>query len=141
LVGMRIIIGAVDVVLLDRAALESGTCQFQENKAWGPVYTVYDTLADLYVTVAIGVTLFRHVKRIRSTLDDEQSSGSYHAIIMQNIIRTTVLFLSNLATVVFMLKSANQIVLIIYWPITNMLFILLIGYDSDLVQVVRNIRK
>ncbi|CDS02841.1 hypothetical protein LRAMOSA00244 [Lichtheimia ramosa] len=141
LVGMRIIIGAVDVVLLQRAVLPDGSCQFQESKAWGPVYTVYDTLVDLYVTIAIGITLYRHVKRVRNSIDDEQTSLPYHAIIMQNVIRTTVLFLSNLATVILMLKSANQAVLIIYWPVTNILFILLIGYDSDLVQVVRSMRK
>lgn len=33
LVGMRIIIGAVDVVLLQRAVLPDGSCQFQESKA------------------------------------------------------------------------------------------------------------
>lgn len=71
---------------------------------WGPVYTVYDTLVDLYVTIAIGITLYRHVKRIRISLDDEQASGSYYAIIMQNVIRTTVLFVSNLATVILMLR-------------------------------------
>lgn len=130
LVGMRIIIGAVDVVLLERAVLPSGACQFQENKAvsnsvwvdlgyifigsginvlkWGPVYTVYDTLVDLYVTIAIGITLYRHVKRIRTSLDDEQASGSYYAIIMQNVIRTTVLFVSNLATVILMLKVTSN---------------------------------
>lgn len=38
LVGMRIIIGAVDVVLLERAVLPSGACQFQENKAVSSVW-------------------------------------------------------------------------------------------------------
>lgn len=89
------------------------------SSKWGPVYTVYDTLVDLYVTIAIGITLYRHVKRVRNSIDDEQTSLPYHAIIMQNVIRTTVLFLSNLATVILMLKVMSHTLMDTYISYDN----------------------
>lgn len=62
---------------------------------WGPIYTLYDTLIDVYVTVVISYILLSH---IRSLVSDRMqvNNNLYVSVIYHNVIRTVCLTIVNL---------------------------------------------
>jgi hypothetical protein len=61
----------------------------------------------------------------------------FMAIGATNILRTIVLMISNLISAVLILTEERQSVIMITWPIINLLFILLVGHDTDIARLIR----
>ncbi|KAI8150294.1 hypothetical protein BJV82DRAFT_586653 [Fennellomyces sp. T-0311] len=134
----RLAIGIVDVVLLGSMETDAGLCFYLENSFWGPVYTFYDTVLDIYVTIMIAFFLSRHIHRLR-TARTQGNIPSYIGIVMQNVFRTIILSIANFISAIFILRGTRHHGIMIVWPIVNMLFVLLIGYDADLAQCMRHL--
>ncbi|KAI9484639.1 hypothetical protein BDB00DRAFT_854182 [Zychaea mexicana] len=105
---------------------------------WGPVYTFFDTAIDLYVTIMIAYFLARHIHQLRAA-QTQGNIPSYVGIVVQNILRTLILTVVNLASAVFILRGNSPYGIMVIWPIVNTLFVLLIGYDVDLAQAMRRL--
>lgn len=66
------------------------------------MYTLFDTLIDLYVTIVIAYILVKHILRLRRTRTEGKVSV-YISIIAQNVVRTIILTLSNLTSAVLII--------------------------------------
>lgn len=102
------------------------------------MYTFYDTFIDLYVTLCITTILIMHIKKVKN-VNVVTNIGLFIAIGATNVLRTTVLMISNLISAVLILIQESQVVIMITWPIINFLFILLVGYDTDIARLLRKI--
>jgi hypothetical protein len=100
------------------------------------VYTFYDTCTDLYVTLCITTVLIMHVQKVKH-VNISANINLFIAIGATNILRTIVLMISNLVSAILILKKVPQVVIMIAWPIINLLFILLVGYDTDIARLIR----
>ncbi|KAL9540873.1 hypothetical protein MBANPS3_009445 [Mucor bainieri] len=122
LTALRLIIGIVDVALIRISNYPDGTCEYADEEftccsclirltlnfiQWGPVYTLYDTLIDLYVTIMISAILISH---IRSLVSDR-------------------------------MKKNQTDVIMLLWPIINICFVILVGYDSDVTKAIRKLQQ
>lgn len=75
----------------------------------------------------------RKVKHVHITTN----INLFLAVGATNILRTIVLMISNLVSAVLILTEERQAVIMIAWPIINLLFILLVGYDTDIARLLR----
>ncbi|KAI9270843.1 hypothetical protein BY458DRAFT_546988 [Sporodiniella umbellata] len=138
-VCIRFAIGAVDVAVVTVANHEANTCKYKNVKFWGPVYTLYDATLDIYVTAIITVILVSHIRslalgsmRISITL--------YTSVIYNNVIRTVLLTIVNCISAAFNFTGDSNNYIMTVWPITNIGFVLLVGYDSDITKTIQNLR-
>ncbi|KAI9264053.1 hypothetical protein BDA99DRAFT_508253 [Phascolomyces articulosus] len=138
IVFFRLAIGIIDVILIDFDAPDPSLCIYLESSAWGPVYTFYDTAIDLYVTLMIAFFLSKHIYRLHRT-GTQGNISTYIGIVVQNIIRTTILTVVNLISAVFIIQKITSYGIVVLWPVVNVLFVLLIGYDADLAQAMRHL--
>lgn len=108
--AFRLIIGVVDVALINVGNYENGTCEYTDQEYWGPVYTLFDTCIDLYVTIMISAILISH---IRSLVSDRMkiNKNLYTSVIYHNVIRTVSLTIVNLISAIF-------IIMVIYYNYT-----------------------
>ncbi|KAI9323836.1 hypothetical protein BX666DRAFT_1846930 [Dichotomocladium elegans] len=109
-------------------------------RQWGIVYTLYDTVVDFYVTAMIAYSLNNHVRELRSA-HTTGNRASYFIIIAQNVTRTTILTLGNLVTAILLFLHRRHVAIMVAWPVTNILLVLLIGYDTELSIVIQTIRR
>jgi hypothetical protein len=100
------------------------------------VYTFYDTFTDLYVTLCITTVLLMHLRKVKH-VHIATNINLFLAIGATNILRTIVLMVSNLVSAVLILTEERQAVIMIAWPVINLLFILLVGYDTDIARLIR----
>lgn len=107
---------------------------------WGPVYTLYDTLTDLYVTLAITVILMIHIKKVKHA-DISTNVSLFMAIGVTNVLRTIILMICNLVSASLIIAKERQVVIMIAWPIINLLFILLVGHDTDIARAIRKMHQ
>lgn len=84
------------------------------------MYTLYDTLIDLYVTIMISVILISH---IRALLSDRMKVNTvlYTSVICQNVLRTVVLTIVNLISAICIITVMSQYLFILYFCILNLL--------------------
>ncbi|KAG2219735.1 hypothetical protein INT45_007774 [Circinella minor] len=129
----RLGVGIIDVVVIDYATRDGAICTYLEN-------SFANTAIDLYVTIMIGFFLSKHIRRLRATRTQGNVS-SYIGILIQNIIRTTILTIVNLISAIFILEKTTIRGIMVIWPIVNLLFVVLIGYDADLAQAVRRLHS
>ncbi len=99
---LRLIIGVVDVALIQIDNYPNGTCEYTDQEYWGPVYTLFDTCIDLYVTIMISAILISH---IRSLVSDRMkiNKNLYISVIYHNVIRTVLLTVVNLISAIFII--------------------------------------
>ncbi|KAG2195528.1 hypothetical protein INT46_006185 [Mucor plumbeus] len=137
---LRIIIGIVDVGLVHISTYPDGTCDYRDEEFWGPVYTLYDTLIDIYVTVMISAILISH---IRSLVSDRMKVNKllYTSVIYHNVIRSVCLTIVNLISAIFIIMKNHVDTIMLLWPIINICFIILVGYDSDVTKAIRKLRQ
>ncbi|RCH99239.1 hypothetical protein CU098_010439 [Rhizopus stolonifer] len=132
---IRFIIGIVDVVVVTITNHDTNTCKYKNAKYWGPVYTLYDTTLDIYVTAIISAILVSHIRSL--TFGDMRTSITlYTSVIYNNIIRTVLLTIVNIISAAFIFTYT-----MIIWPVTNIGFVLLIGYDSDITKTIQKLRQ
>ncbi|KAI9288455.1 hypothetical protein BC943DRAFT_156483 [Umbelopsis sp. AD052] len=136
ILAIRLAIGIIDAAIITVSAADNLSCIYQDNIAWGPVYTFYDTFTDLYVTLCITTILIMHVRKVKN-VHIATNLNLFIAIGATNILRTIVLMISNLASAVLILTEERQSVIMIAWPVINLLFILLVGYDTDIARLIR----
>lgn len=140
LVIIRFIIGVVDVVVIAVTNHIAKTCKYKNSKYWGPVYTIYDTVVDIYVTIIITTILVSHIRSLTSG-HLRISITLYTSVIYNNVIRTVLLTILNIILAAFIFTSNGNKYTMIVWPITNMGFVLLIGYDSDITKTIQKLRQ
>ncbi|CAO0796053.1 unnamed protein product [Mucor circinelloides] len=140
LTALRLIIGIVDVALIHISNYPDGTCKYTDEEFWGPVYTLYDTLIDLYVTIMISAILISH---IRSLVSDRMRVNKllYTSVIYHNVIRTICLTIVNLISAIFIIMKNQVDVIMLLWPIINICFVILVGYDSDVTKAIRKLQQ
>ncbi|KAI8582960.1 hypothetical protein K450DRAFT_225645 [Umbelopsis ramanniana AG] len=140
ILAIRSAIGIIDAAIVTVAAADNLSCVYQDNIAWGPVYTFYDTFTDFYVTLCITTILIMHVRKVKN-VHMATNINLFIAIGATNILRTIVLMISNLASAVLILTEERQAVIMIAWPVINLLFILLVGYDTDIARLIRKAQR
>jgi hypothetical protein len=99
---LRFLIGVVDVAIVQISYFPDGTCDYVDQDYWGPVYTIYDTVLDLYVTMSISYILISH---IRSLVKDSMkvNKSLYTSVIYHNVTRTICLTVVNLVSAIFII--------------------------------------
>ncbi|CAO3654371.1 unnamed protein product [Mucor hiemalis] len=137
---LRLIIGMVDVGLIQISNYPDGTCEYTDQDYWGPVYTLFDTVLDLYVTFMISGILIHH---IRSLVSDRMkvNQNLYTSVILHNVMRTVLLTIVNLISTIFIVMKHKTDVIMLLWPIINIAFVILVGYDSDVTKAIRKLRQ
>ncbi|KAG0765217.1 hypothetical protein G6F60_004995 [Rhizopus arrhizus] len=140
LVILRFAIGIVDIVVVTITVHDTNTCKYKNAKYWGPVYTLYDTSIDIYVTCIISAILIMHIRSL--TFGDMRISITlYTSVIYNNVIRTFLLTIVNIISAAFIFTSNGNKYTMIVWPVTNIGFILLVGYDSDVTKTIQKLRQ
>jgi hypothetical protein len=81
-----------------------------------------------------------HIKKVKN-VNVVTNISLFMAVGATNVLRTTVLMISNLISAVLILIQETQVVIMITWPIINFLFILLVGYDTDIARLLRKIHR
>ncbi|ORE02512.1 hypothetical protein BCV72DRAFT_234566 [Rhizopus microsporus var. microsporus] len=137
---LRVVLGIVDACVIVISNNPDGSCLYADNQYWGPVYTLYDTVIDVYVTVMISVILISHIRSL--AFDDMRINILlYTSVIYNNVIRTVALTIVNLLSAIFIItKNSNEAIMLV-WPIINIFFVCLVGYDSDVTKAIRKIRQ
>ncbi|KAI8875719.1 hypothetical protein K501DRAFT_202014 [Backusella circina FSU 941] len=137
---VRIIVGIVDTALIHIGTFDDGSCKYTDEEFWGPVYTLYDTLIDLYVTIMITCILVSH---IRALVAERMKINNvvYTSVIYNNVIRTVCLTIVNLISAIFIILQNQGIYIMLLWPIINIFFVILVGYDSDVTKAIRDLRQ
>jgi len=81
-----------------------------------------------------------HIKKVKN-VNVVTNISLFMAVGATNVLRTTVLMISNLVSAVLILIQEDQVVIMITWPIINFLFILLVGYDTDIARLLRKLHR
>ncbi|EIE77800.1 hypothetical protein RO3G_02504 [Rhizopus delemar RA 99-880] len=140
MVVFRLLIGIVDTCVVTVGTFDDGTCDYDDPKYWGPVYTLYDTLIDLYVTFVISLILLSHIRSL--ALDDMRINIIlYTSVIYHNVIRSVLLTIVNLISAIFMITRYTNDYIMLVWPIINIVFVVLVGYDSDVTKAIRKLQQ
>ncbi|CEG67429.1 hypothetical protein RMATCC62417_03862 [Rhizopus microsporus] len=142
---LRLALGIVDACVIVITNNPDGSCLYADNQYvthyyWGPVYTLYDTVIDVYVTMMISIILISHIRSL--AFDDMRINIIlYTSVIYHNVIRTVALTIVNLLSAIFIItKNSNEAIMLV-WPIINIVFVCLVGYDSDVTKAIRKIRQ
>lgn len=82
------------------------------------MYTLYDTLIDLYVTFVISLILLSHIRSL--ALDDMRINIIlYTSVIYHNVIRSVLLTIVNLISAIFMITVRCRSKKYIFMPLHN----------------------
>jgi len=135
---LRFVIGVVDVVTVVLVQIPHGICTYKDSPIIAPIYTIYDAVTDLYVTLAILTILIKHINNVKSVDDPITNVGLYFAIGVTNVIRTICLMASNILSAAMIISHTPIITTETAWAVTNILFVMLIGHDRDIAAVIRN---
>ncbi|KAI9471998.1 MAG: hypothetical protein EXX96DRAFT_653175 [Benjaminiella poitrasii] len=141
LIGIRFVSSVLDVIYL-RTWIDASCncCQFEVTRELGSFYAIYDALFDIYVSVIITFILYRHIRKI-CTEGVQGNFNLYISVIVANVIRTIILSLISIGCAIYYLTNIrNPVLILIIWPVTNMFFIILIGYDTNITQAIKNMR-
>ncbi|CAO3585804.1 unnamed protein product [Absidia cylindrospora] len=146
ILAARLIAGIVDATLIQIDFDEvNGSCIYQDMHIAGIVYTTLDTVVDFYATCAICVVLIRHMRKLDQDGLVTANTHRYLSMCIYNGTRTLLLTIGNLIAVVgigMKLDDTYFIPLVsTLWPVTNLMFIALIGYDTDFTEVIRNMHS
>ncbi|ORZ10827.1 hypothetical protein BCR42DRAFT_422106 [Absidia repens] len=146
ILAARLIVGIVDVTLIQIDFDEiNGSCIYQDMHIVGIVYTTLDTAVDFYATCAICIVLIRHMWKLDQDGLVTANTHRYLSLCIYNGTRTLLLTIGNLIAVVgigMKLDNTYFIPLVsTLWPVTNLMFIALIGYDTDFTEVIRNMHS
>ncbi|KAI8344354.1 hypothetical protein BC941DRAFT_408444 [Chlamydoabsidia padenii] len=141
---VRLIIGMVDVPLawiyLD---LTSGVCTYEDHAVLGVIYTSMDAAIGLYATIITCYALIGAIRKLEQDRLIQVSKYYYITTVIRNAAPNFCLILTNLIGAIGNgSKIHNNYYMPLVdtlWPITNLLFVALIGYDIDLVKVIQNI--
>ncbi|KAF7721611.1 hypothetical protein EC973_004358 [Apophysomyces ossiformis] len=137
---LRAIIGIVDVALIKLGVAADGQCLYADTLYWGPVYTLYDTVIDLYVTIMITYILVKHIRRLH-TAQMRPNTTLYFAVVCSNVVRTLALTVVNFISAIFIIMEHDSEIIMLLWPVINFFFITLVGYDADVTKALRRIRQ
>ncbi|KAI8341144.1 hypothetical protein BC941DRAFT_415958 [Chlamydoabsidia padenii] len=141
----RFIVAVIDIahVYITFDPIDGG-CDYQDSLHIGITYTSLDTCVDFYATCSICFVLIRHMRKLNQDGLVTANFHRYIAIAIYNGTRTLILTIVNLLTVVgiaFKQGDSYFIPLVsLLWPITNLLFVSFVGYDTDFTEVIRNMR-
>ncbi|KAI8368418.1 hypothetical protein EDC96DRAFT_441596 [Choanephora cucurbitarum] len=139
LIGVRFLIGIVDVVLIKITVHPTGACNFEDQDYWGIVYTFYDTILDIYVTVSISGILIAHIRSLKA---DRMKVNKllYTSVIYHNVFRSVGITITSLVSSFFLIMKNREEIIMLIWPIVDTFFVILVGYDSDLTKAIRKLR-
>ncbi|KAI8984698.1 hypothetical protein BDF20DRAFT_861274 [Mycotypha africana] len=137
---LRFLIGIVDVATVHLSYFEDGSCEYYDAEFWGPVYTLYDTVVDFYVTLMISIVLISHIRSIISTRM-KVNTLLYTSVIYNNVLRTLCITIVNLMSTLLIIMENKMIKIMLLWPIINILIVCLVGYDSDVTKAIQKIRQ
>ncbi|CAO3583940.1 unnamed protein product [Absidia cylindrospora] len=142
----RLVAAIVDISLVHiNYNTETGSCDYRDSHIVGVVYTSIDTIVDFYATCMICFILVRHMRKLNREGLVTASTHQYISIAAYNCTRCLLLTIVNLISAVGIgsrLGNSYFIPLVnTLWPITNLLFVALIGYDTDFTKVIRNMRS
>ncbi|KAI8079660.1 uncharacterized protein B0P05DRAFT_587109 [Gilbertella persicaria] len=138
----RAVIGLADVMTIhvveDKVA---GICRFQYVHAVGLLYNAYDSAVDIYVSVLVSLLLYQHIKKLNISGYNE-SMNMCTSVILSNVIRAAILSVTNLASALsYIYISDNPFTSFVIWPFANILFVTLIGYDTQITNALKQLKK
>ncbi|KAL1923543.1 uncharacterized protein VTP21DRAFT_8523 [Calcarisporiella thermophila] len=109
-----------------------GTCFYLENFAAGITYISTDLVTDLYVTTSISVRLINHHMHLRRA--GVGGNSLYSAIISSNLLRTILLLIINIISIILVTMPQLPEGSILLWSFANIAYVVTIVYDSDMVR-------
>lgn len=141
LLTIRLALGAADAIFahiwVDQT---TGVCISKDSNNAGIAYTIVDCFIDLYVSVVITLVLSKHIRNLKA-MGVKGNSSLYISVVATNVFRTLTLLILNLwCTVYFFVSNDSVVMVLIIWPINNLLFIVLIGYDTNITKSVSNLQ-
>ncbi|ORY97195.1 hypothetical protein BCR43DRAFT_232423 [Syncephalastrum racemosum] len=101
--GAIVLLSRIRAVTPRNQMTDNGVCIYLEVYYWGPVYTLVDTAIDFYVTCMIGYRLLAHIRMLQRSRQTQGSVGSCVVVVIQNVIRTTILTLVNLMSAILII--------------------------------------
>ncbi|KAI8380839.1 hypothetical protein BD560DRAFT_387289 [Blakeslea trispora] len=139
LIAIRLLIGIVDVVLIRITVYSTGACDYEDQDYWGIVYTFYDTILDIYVTISISGILIAHIRSLKA---DRMKVNKllYTSVIYHNVFRSVGITITSLISSIFIIMKNREETVMLIWPIVDTFFVILVGYDSDLTKAIRKLR-
>ncbi|KAI7898263.1 uncharacterized protein BX663DRAFT_564919 [Cokeromyces recurvatus] len=142
LILIRIIASILDLIYLRVwVGKTCDCCELSVARELGVFYALFDALLDGYVSFMITFILCRHIRE----LNVERVQGNvnlYISVVLSNVIRTVVLTIVSIACAVYYLSTYRDPILpLIIWPVTNVFFILLIGYDTNITNALKSVRS
>lgn len=118
-----------------------GVCRYKNKYEIGISYTLFDTVIDFYVSIAIAFILVTHIRRLYADRVDG-SVNLYKSVVISNAIRTILLSIVNLVCTVYYLVANDHLTMVlIVWPISNMFLIALVGYDTDITKSINHCKR
>ncbi|CAO3629392.1 unnamed protein product [Cunninghamella blakesleeana] len=96
----RLVSGILDIIYVNIYRDASGICQYEDDVTIGLIYTLIDTVIDLYVTFTICYILIRHMKNLNRDRVVTSNIQRYIAIVVYNGARTFILTIGNLLSAV-----------------------------------------
>jgi hypothetical protein len=81
-----------------------------------------------------------HVQKVKHA-DITTNVSLFLAIGVTNVLRTIILMVCNLVSAILIISKERQVVIMIAWPIINLLFILLVGHDTDIARAIRKMHQ
>ncbi|KAI8061835.1 uncharacterized protein B0P05DRAFT_556843 [Gilbertella persicaria] len=137
---LRFIVGIVDVVLIKINIYSNGACDYEDQEFWGPVYTLYDTVLDIYVTISISGILINHIRTLKA---DRMRVNKllYTSVIYHNIFRSVGITITSLISTIFIIMKNQEEIIMLIWPIIDTFLVILVGYDSDLTRAIRKLQS
>ncbi|ORX46107.1 hypothetical protein DM01DRAFT_1349168 [Hesseltinella vesiculosa] len=140
---LRLVVGIWDTISVYANELPNGFCIYVDKSEVGASYTSVDTLVDLIVAVSISVILVRHMMRLNEEgMATKTNIRSYVAVTVYNGFRTGILTVVNLLAAIVIATNDQSLPLVrVLWPLTNYIFLLLVGYDTDLTKALRDLPK
>ncbi|KAL1922832.1 uncharacterized protein VTP21DRAFT_9208 [Calcarisporiella thermophila] len=109
-----------------------GTCFYVENFHSGLAYLSMDLLTDLYVTTSISIRLFQHHRHMKQS--GVGANSLYSAIISSNLLRTVILLMINIVSIVLIAIPNLHTGSVFVWSFANIAYVITVVYDSDMVR-------
>ncbi|KAI8887319.1 hypothetical protein K501DRAFT_175735 [Backusella circina FSU 941] len=142
LVVFRLASGVVDVVTVRVwPDTETNQCHYKDRHQVGIAYTFIDLITDVYVSATVSWVLLHHIKKLHLA-NIRGNVSLYISVLVSNVFRTVILTVINIiSTTYFFTSNANTAAFIFLWPVSNILYIILIGYDTKIADTVRYLQQ
>lgn len=114
--------------------LKINVCSFHQNTYTGILYPVVDGFIELFITLEIIAIMTVHQKQIRKMSQNIKNFTVYKFVIHTSILRTSTMFLINIATLMMILLKIDYVWLSIVWSLQGISYLYFIILDKSMVH-------